>query len=190
MYAALDEGHSMRISLLSSVGVLLLAAGTWTFGQSSSLATAKLEVDRIGPVRLGMTLDEASQASKVSIKSQGKEESECEFAAPVKGPEGLGFWLVQGRIAAIQLRDGPVMTATGIKIGDPEQKVIDAHQGKIKISRRPSAVDQARKLQVVTADSSGNKLEMTFFSWQGKIGSIIVGRPIIDQRGKGCQYSK
>lgn len=178
-----------RISRLASIGFLLLPA-TWTFGQSSSLATARLELDRVGPIRVGMTLDEASRAAKVLIKSEGKGESECEFAAPVKGPEGLGFYLVQGRIAAIQLREGPIMTTTGIKIGDAEQKVIDAYQGKIKVSPKPRAVHQARTFQVNAADPSGTRLEMTIYSWEGKVGSIIAGRPFLDRPGKSCQYVK
>jgi hypothetical protein len=135
-----------------------------------------------------MSLVEATNASKLTIRSQGKQESECEFAAPVNGPDGLGFWLVEGRIAAVQVQGGTNSTAFGIRIGDADQKVLDAYKGKMATPPKPKSSDDARIFRIISKGSSGVSLEMNFFSWGGKIGMMVAGRPFIDKPGQRCQY--
>lgn len=159
-------------------------------GDAITLDGANLEIDRIGPIRVGMTLTEASKAARLQIKSEGKVESECEYAAAPGGPPGLGFFIVDQRIALIQVSDGPIATSTGIRVGDLDPKVLQAYKGGIEDSGKSRAPDEPRLFRIRSKDQFGARLELTIYSWGGKVDLMAAGRPIISQIGKGCQYRK
>lgn len=170
----------------SSLILGLALVSSSALGQSSALSSAVLEFEGFGPIRVGMTLLEASAAAKVRIKSEAAgPHSECEYGAPVSGPSGVGFTLVNKRIADVSLRDGTFATSTGIRVGDPERKVVETYKGKEFIGKK--SVDSPRRLTLVNKSASGAKVEMTFIAYEGKVSMIVAGLPVSDVPGKGCR---
>lgn len=172
---------------LRFVGVALLFMAPFALAQTSALNSATLDFEGIGPVRVGMNLSQASAAAKVQIKSEGAgPHSECEYAAPVSGPGGVGFTIVNQRIADITVREGHFATSAGIRVGDLESKVVDTYKGKAQFVGR-KAVDSPRRLKLMTKSVTGDNMEMTFIAYGGKITMIVAGRPVSDVPGKGCR---
>lgn len=168
---------------------LVLSLLTWEAAFPQGLQkNAALEMDGIGPIKVGMSLAEASRASKLLVKLQEKGESECEIAGPVGGPDGLGFVLVEGRIALIQTQSASIATDKGVRNGDTEQRVLDAYKGIVHASPKPKESDQARIFKIRSKSKSSEDLELTFYLWGGKVGLITAGRPIVDKIGESCRY--
>jgi hypothetical protein len=164
---------------------LTLVSG-FTLGQSSTLSSGVLDFEGFGPVRVGMTLPEASAAAKARIESEGAgPHSECEYAAPISGPGGIGFTLVNKRIAEISIQNEAFATSTGIRVGDPERKVVETYKGKEFVGKK--SVDSPRRLILVSKSASGAKVEMTFIAYEGKVSMIVAGLPVSDVPGKGCR---
>lgn len=170
----------------SSLILGLVLVSNSALGQSLALSSAVLDFEGFGPIRVGMTLLEASAVAKVRIKSEeAGPHSECEYAAPASGPSGVGFTLVNKRIADVSLSDGTYSTSTGIRVGDPEHKVVETYKGKAFVGKK--SIDSPRRLTLVNKSASGVKVEMTFIAYEGKISMIVAGLPVSDVPGKGCR---
>lgn len=164
----------------------LALVSSFALGQSSTLSSAVLDFEGLGPIRVGMTLLEASAAAKARIASEGAgPHSECEYAAPVSGPGGIGFTLVNKRIAEISIQDEAFATSTGLRVGDPERKVVEMYKGKAFVGK--NSVDSPRRLTLVKKSASGARLEMTFVAYDGKVSMIVAGLPVSNIPGKGCR---
>ncbi len=100
--------------------------------------TSHLELNRIGPIVVGMTLEEASTAhgKPVTIDSRtlgpGWKRG-CGHALAEGGPEGLRFMVMNGSIVRIEVGRGPVATREGITTGSPVQDVLAAYAGRIRV---------------------------------------------------------
>lgn len=127
------------------LAALLLVVAPSLSAQSSILSAARLDFDGIGPIRIGMTIPQAIAAAKLKIKTEESgPDSECESAASVAGPAGLGFTLVNKRIATISIVESGIPTFNGIRVGDTERKVLEAFKGMATFSPR-SKEDMSRR---------------------------------------------
>jgi hypothetical protein len=77
----------------------------------------------IGPVRAGMTLNEARTAVSPGMTLPAPTEAECDFIRPVGGPPGIAFMVIEGMIARVDVRDSTIATADGARVGDPESRI-------------------------------------------------------------------
>jgi hypothetical protein len=76
-----------------------------------------------------MTPAEATAAAGISI-SASQEAAECTYATVVGGPAGVGYMLVNGHIARVDVRaDSQVKTLSGAGIGDTEAEVKALYPG-------------------------------------------------------------
>jgi hypothetical protein len=113
-------------------------AGAPTAVASSSPTPASLEdawkvrLDGAGPVKVGMTLDEASKAANapVWIVRPPSEPGGCTYARVEGGPAGLSLMVVGDRIARVDVQEGSsVETAEGAKVGVTEAAVKALYPG-------------------------------------------------------------
>ena len=122
-------------------------AVTWTPAERLTPASP-LRVDGIGPVRIGMTLAQASAASGLHFAvdpTSSANPERCGVAVPDGVPPGLSFMVEGGttivRIDVHRLPDGsPPTTATdaGVRVGTPEEEVAAAYPG-ISVRPHPTA---------------------------------------------------
>jgi hypothetical protein len=94
-------------------------------------------INGIGPVRVGMTVAEASHAAGVQIISSGDDggNPECSYFRPQNIPNGMGFMVTGGRIARVDIwRNSPAKTLSGAGIGSTEAEIKALFPGQIEVT--------------------------------------------------------
>lgn len=128
-------------------------------------ASSRLSLDGLGPVIIGMTLDQASAAAGTPIRIRPGDPfgPECQNAHVAGLPE-VGFMVINGRIerAEINNRAGQrVTTVSGVGTGDTEETVKRTYPGRIRVEGHPY-VPAGHYLVYVPADPALAHLSMIF----------------------------
>lgn len=128
------------ISLLISTIVIVAVWVTAVNAQAQLTERSKLAINGIGPIRVGMTVDEASRAAGVRFVktlSAGRTEEYCSYFEPQVEPKGISFMVINGRIPRIDISSERITTIKGAKIGDTEERILTLYPGQIKATRHP-----------------------------------------------------
>ena len=105
----------MNARYLTILAVLAVA-----FGTASANDTWIVREDGAGPVRIGMSLPQLNAMLDEKLPLlPAKDDQACFYVATKKQPR-LSFML-QGRLARIDVRDPGVTTTTGIQVGVSEK---------------------------------------------------------------------
>ena len=96
--------------------------------------TTPVELRGVGPVRIGMSLAEASAAAGTPIVAKPGLRN-CAFADPEGGPRGLTFMVIDGRIARIDVW-GALATVAGVGVGDTEEQTQAAYGRQLEVAER------------------------------------------------------
>jgi len=122
---------------------------------------SRLSLDGIGPVDVGMTLDEASAAAGTPIRIKPNQPfgPECQYAAAAAVPE-VNFMVINGRIARVDA-SGRVTTVSGMGKGSTEDAVKRTYPGRIEVQGHPY-VPTGHYLVYVPADPALAHLSMIF----------------------------
>ena len=100
--------------------------------ESTLTATAVVRPDGMGPVRVGMTLGQASRAAKRLITLAGPPigaVGSCSYAQPQGGPEGVWFMISGDLVARIDVTTTAIATAAGARVGMDEATVKGLYPG-------------------------------------------------------------
>jgi hypothetical protein len=124
---------------------------------------SQLALTSIGPVRVGMTVEEASQAAGTKLVQQGSggEEYGCFYYIPESGPKDLSFMVTEGRIARIDVNSKKMATLSGVKIGDTEARIRELYGGQIE-EKPHEYVPGGKYLIFVPQDSSESNYRVIF----------------------------
>jgi hypothetical protein len=121
------DSFSKLLTLLISVVVVVSLWAISASGQAQLTERSKLAINGIGPIRIGMTVNEASRSAVLRLiktLSDGRPQEHCAYFDPQGGPKGISFMVINGRIARVDISNERVTTVSGIKIGDPEAKIL------------------------------------------------------------------
>ena len=140
---------------------------------------SRLRLDGLGPVRVGMTLAEASAAAGVPIRLHPGESGglDCTYAYSVGAVDEVGFMVVAGRIVRIDVGHRPpdrVKTLSGIGKGSTEAEVMKTYPGRIKVEPHPY-VRGAHNLVYVPNDAAYRTFSMIFESVDGRVTAFRSG---------------
>jgi len=140
---------------------------------------SRLSVDGLGPVRIGMTLAEASAAAGVTIRLYPEQSGglDCTYAHPVNDSDEMAFMVVAGRIVRIDIgRLGPnrVRTLSGIGRDSTEADVLKTYPGQIRVEPHPY-VRGAHNLVYVPGDPAFRQYSMIFESVDGRVTAFRSG---------------
>ena len=115
-----------------------------------------------GNIKVGMTVAQASQALGTELVApDGK--SECYYVQPKQGFRGVGFMVISGKIARIDIASKEYATDKGAKIGDTEEKIKSLYKG---IRVFPNTYDETQNdMKVFSADEN----YLIIFETDGKI---------------------
>ena len=155
------------------------AAPPATVAPERLTSQSRLRVDGLGPVRIGMTLNEASAAAGVAIRLHPGESGglDCSYAYAASGLDEVGFMVVGGRIVRIDVghKDpARVKTLSGIGKGSTEAEVMRAYPGQIRVEGHPY-VEGAHNLVYVPADPAFRPYSMIFESIDGRVARFRSG---------------
>lgn len=151
---------------------------------------SRLSVNALGPVKVGMNLQEASAAAGVAIRLRPEESGglDCTYARPERGIDGVAFMVEGGRIVRIDVVDtasGRVRTVSGIGRGSTEAEVMRTYGGQIRIEPHPY-VAGGRNLVYVPGDAAFRPYRMIFEVIDGRVTAFRSG--LADQASypEGC----
>ena len=176
------RGGAARAVLIGlGVGVAVLVAGGLVFTlveddssepdasaatESSSPETWRLGYEGFGPIKLGMTLGEASRASgQLVTENRG-----CETALIDGYADAFGFTLADGRIETVSAWGTGLQTISGARPGMTEAEVLRIYPG----ARPVTGDDTVRALRIT--GSGGRVVDFHLPPEGGTIGSIVVAR--------------
>ncbi|HEV2759042.1 MAG TPA: hypothetical protein VGV86_05685, partial [Acidimicrobiales bacterium] len=144
-------------------------------------ADSRLRLDGVGPVRVGMTLKEASAAAGVPIRLlETPSDPGCRYAAPDRASgtgDELGFMVVDGKIVRIDVGImGPdrIRTVSGVGKGSTEAEVLATYPGRIRVQPHPYTPN-GRYLVYVPSDAGLRHLSMIFETVDGEVRSFRSG---------------
>ena len=153
--------------------------------------TSHLELNRIGPIVVGMSLDEASAAhgKPVAIDSRtlgpgwkrGSGHARAEG-----GPEGLRFMVVHGSIVRIEVGRGPVATREGITTGSPVQEVLAANAGRIRVEPHTYTARTGGQYLIVDETSAGTPMSILFETDGSRVTQFRSGLTNWVMAPEGC----
>jgi hypothetical protein len=194
-------GQSVRVRLLLATASFfcLVAVGctsdgaeeggepTVTEQQASSSTEARsplfelrLSHDRLGPVQVGMTVEQAARALGENV-IEVESGSGCATYRPVSTRHAIEFRLVDGRIIAIQAEG--VETDAGVAVGDTEDAINQAYASETVANVSLPAV---RRVLVRPTTDSGHATVFVLESG-GTVSRIRVGAyPEVEQYEEGC----
>lgn len=103
-------------------------------------ANARLRLDGIGPVKVGMTTAEATRAAGTAIEldpNAGPDPSICGFATSEEGPD-VSFMVIDGVIQRVDVSPpSRVVTVSGVGVGATEAEVLGVYQGGVRVEPHP-----------------------------------------------------
>jgi len=179
-------------TLFIATAVIISMWATSVNAQVQLTERSKLALDGIGPIRVGMTVDEASRSAGVRLVNSGggRDEYLCSYFKPQDSPEGIAFMVTNGRIARVDnFSNKQVTTIKGAKIGDTEDRIISLYPGQIKVTRHPYQrlpLTNQKYLTFVPKDAADKNYRIIFETSKNRVERFRSGKiPEVDQV-EGC----
>ena len=176
----------------STVASSIVSTSTSAPGSTSTMrdggalsATSTVDLRGLGPVRVGMTLAEASDASGTRIVARPGSNGDCGFAEAEGGPEGVAFMTASGRIARVDVTAGPVRTRSGAGVGDTEAQVQARYSDRLQVSPH-KYLPTGRYLTLVPSDSEDSGFRLIFETDGGKVARFRAGKQPEVSYVEGC----
>lgn len=162
---------------------------TTTAAPERLTAGSRLSLDGLGPVDIGMTLDQASAAAGTPIRTRPDDPfgPECQYAYAAAVPE-VAFMVINGRIERIDVghRSGRrVTTVSGVGKGDTEEAVKRTYPGRIRVEGHPY-LPTGHYLVYVPADPALAHLSMIFETDGRVVTSFRAGMKGAVSQIEGC----
>lgn len=165
-------------------------------------ANSPVKLTSVGPVVVGMTVDQISQAAGVALTrqpdfDQAMAEKNCAYVSPATIPgyspppesgnkSPLAFMIVDGKLARIDVLGGDFSTDKGIKVGSSETEVTTAYGGGSPLPARAFVGPPYRYLTASPKDAEDQGYKMVFESDGAKVVNYRVGKqPEVENR-QGC----
>lgn len=135
---------------------------------------------QFGPVRIGMTVDEAATAMGVPF-DESPDRGECVYRRSRAAPAGVLFMDVGGRIVRVDVTSFGVRTDRGVGVGDTEERVHDAYGSAVGTA--PHKYDPAGRYLAIAADNDHRVIFESDGQW---ITRYRVGRLPEVEWVEGC----
>jgi len=214
-YRASAGAHARRRALGLALLVLLVAAACNRGGETAAedpeatppaqrglTANAPVTLRSVGPVVVGMTLDQIAAAAGVDLTrqpdfDQAVAESNCAYVSPstipgyVPPPDSgnkspLAFMIVDGKLARIDILGGDFATPQGIKVGSEESAVLTAYGDGEPLPPRAFIGPPYRYLTATPRDAEDQNFRMVFESDGAKVVNYRVGQLPHVEHKQGC----
>lgn len=183
-------GHHTRLSVgpalvvcLAAIGVAaIMPCGTYGWATEDALSTnSRLTPDGIGPVKIGMTVEEV-RSMIGPIEDDNTKDQSCYFITPLRGPRGITFMIIDNRVARVDvIENSPILTDRGIGIGVSEAQIKKAYGENVEIG--PHFYTDGHYVRVSAPES---KRLMLFETENGLIDTYRAGESYAVNFVEGC----
>lgn len=93
-----------------------------------------LDLRSFGPVRVGMTVDQAAAAlGRTLLPVISPPDEECATYGPESGFDGVAFLVARGVVARIDVTAGPTRTPEGLALGQTEDEAQRRYGGRLAV---------------------------------------------------------
>lgn len=167
---------------LSSVSVGAIIA------QTKLTNSSKVYINGIGSVRVGMTVAEASKAAGTRLVRENgyQANSSCFYVKPQREPKGIGFMVIEGRIARVDVSENrSITTLGGAKIGDTEAKIKSLYLGQIQVTPH-KYVQGGHYLTLVPKDRADRNYRVIFETDGKRVTQFRSGKRPQVEYVEGC----
>jgi hypothetical protein len=139
-----------------------------------------------GPARIGMTRQTLESALGTKLKGDGADaDSEaCEYIAPSQGYEGIGFMLIEQRLARIDVSSAKVRTLSGAGLGSSQGSVLALYPGRVSVTPHFYTAPDGAYLTLLSSDKMHG---IRFETDRGKVVRYYAGTAEAIQLVEGCQ---
>jgi hypothetical protein len=121
---------------------------------------SKLLLKGIGDIPIGLTVAETAKAAGVKLVNESPQEA-CYYVKPEKTPKDVGFMVVDGRVARVDVwRGSKITTLRGAKIGDSEARIKSLYPGQIKVT--PHQYVAGHYLTFIPKDKADSNYRIVF----------------------------
>jgi hypothetical protein len=168
-YSKMNNKAKLFTLLTGILAVSSLSVGT-VLAQANLTNQSKVSVNGIGPVRVGMTVPEATKAGGIKLVSLSNapiSNAGCFYIKPQGAPKGVEMMLQDGRIARVDiLKNSRITTVKGAKIGNTEAQIKSLYPGQIQVT--PHKYTQGGHYLTLTPKNSADKNYRIVFETDGK----------------------
>lgn len=179
-----NEKEKMQITGVV-ITTVLVATGLAFAADLKKLEKQQLQVDRLGPVTVGMTAKEASAKSGINLKETEPSDSGnegCYYVYPNGKYGDIGFMIEKERITRIDITSRKIASIGGIRVGDTESAVNKAFPGKVKEQAHPYLEGDGKYLVIKIKPGYG----FIFETEKGKVTTFRSGKFESVQYVEGC----
>jgi hypothetical protein len=169
------------------------AAADTTRGQVERLAGGwhlvmmppwQISIRSAGPVRFGMTVDEANAAAGVQVRDDTS--NQCTTWHLASAPDGVLFLAEGHRVVRVDVLGPGVRTRSGVGVGDTEEGVRQAYGDRIVVTPYTAYADSGHYLTFVPRESADTAYRLIFETDGAKVMRYRAGlRPAVEYV-EGC----
>lgn len=169
---------TMRFSGLIAVLLPVLASSNLAHADDWRITTAGY-----GPVKIGMSVAEASAALGARLVSDGPVDNPtCHYLRPEPAVEGLWFMISDDHVVRVEVNAPGITTRSGLGVGDSEARVKETLPSAEVTPHKYVAPDG----NYLTVWSAARKAAVRFETLQGKVTSFYAGRVPEVEYVEGC----
>ena len=137
----------------------------------------------VGPLRIGMSISEVRavleepEAFLVQALRQRPQmprepdDTGCGYLVSAELPGGIDLMFSLGRLARIDVREGPIATASGAKIGDSESRILEIYGERIVVRQSHYPPAGYHDMIYMPVDAADLEYSLLF----GTDGSVVRG---------------
>ena len=157
-----------------------------TAAPAASAKELRVTFTAYGPVRIGMSPKaiEIALGAKLKRDAADADSAGCEYVASSRGYEGIGFMLINQRLARIDVSAPKVSTLSGARVGQSQEEVLALYPGRVKVSPHFYTAPDGDYLTMLSHDK---KHGMRFETNHGKVTVYYAGTAEAIQYVEGCQ---
>lgn len=156
----MNSKHKLLTFITATVAFSSLTVGT-VLAQAKLTNQSKLNLNGIGGVRVGMTVNEATKAAGIKLVGDTPNNS-CYYLKPQGEPQNVGLMVTGGRISRVDVsKNSRVATSSGARIGDTEARVKSLYPGQITITPH-KYVQGGHYLTLVPKDRADGNYRLIF----------------------------
>jgi hypothetical protein len=169
--------HHIFITFLLSTVIVFCTIAT-TLAQAKLTESSKVAINGIGPILIGMTITQASQAANIQFvqTASGGESYGCFYFEPKDSPKGIAFMLTDDRITRVDIfKNNRITTIKGAKIGDSEDRIKSLYPGYIQVTPH-QYVGGGHYLTFVPKDAADRNYRVVFETDGKRVTSFRSGK--------------
>ncbi|MFT7647437.1 MAG: hypothetical protein ACI8Y4_002186 [Candidatus Poriferisodalaceae bacterium] len=181
-----EPSETVAPTTVASPSTTLPVATTTTLPALQLTNNAKISTAGLGPVRIGMTLEEAERVTGVVLVPDEFGDDACRYHVPDRGVTGVWFMVSDGEIVRVDVWEGTIATLSGIGIGSTEAEITGLFGDKIESAPHP--YDETGKyLSLIPVDEAdADKRVIWETNEAGQVTAFRSGRIPFVEYIEGC----